>query len=94
MIITRRECGSECGHEHYTNAHAALACSREFCYNKGPSPAVKRMERSSSNFVFTSTGSCASDLYALKSRCVATDKTRYALISLSCPPRTDIRCIH
>ena len=35
MIITRRECGSECGHEHYTNAHAALACSREFCYNKG-----------------------------------------------------------
>ena len=37
MIVTRREGGSESGHERYTNAHAALDCSGESCSQR-PSP--------------------------------------------------------
>jgi hypothetical protein len=37
MIVTRREGGSESGHERYTNAHAALDCSGESCLQR-PSP--------------------------------------------------------
>ena len=88
MIITRRECGSECGHEHYTNAHAALACSREFCYNKGQARrlSVWRGRRLLLFCIYIDRLVCER-LVSLKSRCVRyrQDTLRAPFIIVSTP---------